>query len=136
VSTKPKSTTPAAQIAENLKHIHHQSLTADVDWQQHDREEPRGARGPPRLLSKVEVCDKVGLDYSYIWKLMHRGKFPRSRLIGDKRVMWLESEVDQWIADLPKVKLHKGDSVEELAKSPNAQRGRIPVTRSAIGESQ
>ena len=65
---------------------------------------------------KVEVCDKVGLDYSHIWKLMHRGKFPRSRLIGDKRVMWLESEVDQWIADLPKVKLRKGDHIEESAK--------------------
>jgi prophage regulatory protein len=115
VSTKSK--TPAAQIAKNLQQIHDQSLTAGVDRQQDDREQTHGPRGPPcRLLSKMEVCDKVGLDYSYIWKLMHRGKFPRSRLIGDKRVMWLESEVDQWIADLPKVKLHKGDRIEELAK--------------------
>ena len=116
MSTKTKSKTPAAQITENLEHIHDQSQTADVGRRQHDREETHDVRGPPRLLSKVEVCDKVGLDYSHIWKLMHRGKFPRSRLIGDKRVMWLESEVDQWIADLPKVKLRKGDHIEESAK--------------------
>jgi predicted DNA-binding transcriptional regulator AlpA len=60
----------------------------------------RGAR----LLSKGDVLDKVGLSYVSVWKLMREGAFPRSVVVGGK-VFWLEHEVDEFIAKLPRRRL-------------------------------
>src|SRR2546428_5872334 len=54
-----------------------------------------------RLLSKSDVLDKVGVTYPTIWKLMRQGTFPRSVVVGGK-VAWLEHEVDEFIANLPR----------------------------------
>jgi predicted DNA-binding transcriptional regulator AlpA len=67
----------------------------------------RGAR----LLSKGDVLDKVGLSYVSVWKLMREGAFPRSVVVGGK-VAWLEHEVDEFIAKLPRRRLKgHGDGV-------------------------
>ena len=63
--------------------------------------------GSARLISKCELLDKVPLSYATIWKMMRAGGFPRSRIIGD-RTVWVEREVDAWIAALPNRRL-KGD---------------------------
>jgi predicted DNA-binding transcriptional regulator AlpA len=63
----------------------------------------RGAR----LLSKGDVLDKVGLSYVSVWKLMREGAFPRSVVVGAK-VAWLEHEVDEYIAKLPRRRLKGG----------------------------
>ena len=42
---------------------------------------------------------------------MRRNEFPRSRLVGT-RPMWLRTEIEAWIANLPVVRL-KGDAVRE-----------------------
>jgi prophage regulatory protein len=69
---------------------------------------PRRRRTPnSRLISKKEMLSRVPLSYPTIWDLMRRGKFPRSRSIG-RKVAWVESEVEAWIASRSKVKL-KGD---------------------------
>jgi predicted DNA-binding transcriptional regulator AlpA len=57
-----------------------------------------------RLLSKGEMLDKVGVTYPTVWKLMRQGMFPRSVVIGGK-VAWLEHEVDEYIARLPRRRL-------------------------------
>ena len=62
-----------------------------------------------RLISKGEVLGRTGLSYPTIWQWMQDGKFPRSRDVGG-RAMWLASEIDAWILNLPMRKL-KGDSV-------------------------
>jgi predicted DNA-binding transcriptional regulator AlpA len=62
---------------------------------------------PARLLSRREVCDRVGVSYPTIWAWMRADKFPRSREIGGK-IAWVESEIDTWITNLPVVRL-KGD---------------------------
>ena len=64
-----------------------------------------------RVLSKTEVMDRVDATYSSIWDWMRAGKFPRARALGGKTV-WIKSEIDAWIAALPKRPL-KGD--EEAA---------------------
>jgi predicted DNA-binding transcriptional regulator AlpA len=71
---------------------------------------PDGAvvRPGTRLLSRAEVIDKVGICYPGIWRLMREGAFPRSVCVGE-RVFWIESEVDVWIAALPRRQL-KGDT--------------------------
>jgi predicted DNA-binding transcriptional regulator AlpA len=66
--------------------------------------------GGERLLSKRQVLDRVGASYPTVWHWMTVGRFPRSRTVGGK-VMWLESEVNRWIADLPLSRL-KGDDTE------------------------
>jgi prophage regulatory protein len=61
-----------------------------------------------RLLSKGDVMDKVGLSYPSIWKLMREGTFPRSVVVGGK-VLWVEAEIDEYIARLPRRQL-KGET--------------------------
>jgi predicted DNA-binding transcriptional regulator AlpA len=61
-----------------------------------------------RLLSKGDVLDKIGITYPTIWKLMREGAFPRSVVVGGK-IAWLEHEVDDYIARLPRRRL-KGET--------------------------
>jgi predicted DNA-binding transcriptional regulator AlpA len=61
-----------------------------------------------RLLDRRELTAKVNLTYPTIWKLMREGAFPRSVVIGGK-TLWLEHEVDEYIARLPRRRL-KGET--------------------------
>ena len=60
-----------------------------------------------RLLSRREMLDRVSLSYPTVWQRMRDGKFPRGRDNGGK-IVWVESEIADWIAKLPVKKL-KGD---------------------------
>jgi predicted DNA-binding transcriptional regulator AlpA len=64
---------------------------------------------PPgkRFLDKAEVCDRANRTYVTIWQWMQAGKFPRARDLHGRPV-WIESEIDEWMAALPVRKL-KGD---------------------------
>jgi predicted DNA-binding transcriptional regulator AlpA len=53
-----------------------------------------------RLISKSEVCDKVGKTFPTVWLWMRQGKFPQARDLHG-RPAWVESEIDDWIASLP-----------------------------------
>lgn len=66
-----------------------------------------------RLISKPEVCDRVGVTFPTIWKWMREGKFPRSRELGGKAA-WIEAEVEAWIASLPE-RQYKGDDQRRRA---------------------
>ena len=69
------------------------------------------ARPPPsgelRLLSKMEVCERVGKTFPTLWLWMQQNRFPRARDCGG-RPMWLEHEVNEWIERLP-LRKFKGD---------------------------
>lgn len=55
-----------------------------------------------RLISRKEVRIKISLSFAQIARLEAEGKFPkRVSLTGatNGRVAWLESEVDEWIAE-------------------------------------
>ena len=54
---------------------------------------------PIRFMRRKEVQDKTGLGTSTIYALMDKGKFPRAVNLTDRCVAWIESEVDQWIAE-------------------------------------
>jgi predicted DNA-binding transcriptional regulator AlpA len=66
-----------------------------------------------RLLSKPEICDKVGRTFPTIWSWMRAGKFPLPRDLGGKPA-WVEAEVDAWIASLP-VRQYKAPEAAEAA---------------------
>jgi predicted DNA-binding transcriptional regulator AlpA len=65
---------------------------------------------PVRLLTKSGVCALANATFPSIWAWMRAGTFPRARVVGG-RSMWLSSEIDTWLADLP-VRRLKGDKVE------------------------
>jgi prophage regulatory protein len=65
-------------------------------------------RLPLRLLDKRGLCSIVNASFPTIWTWMRAGRFPRSRVVGG-RSMWLSSEVEQWLADLP-LRVLKGDA--------------------------
>jgi predicted DNA-binding transcriptional regulator AlpA len=64
-------------------------------------------RPVPRLISKPEVLDRVGVTFPTLWAWMRAGTFPRSRDLGGK-ACWLESEIDAWIENRP-IRRLKGD---------------------------
>lgn len=61
-----------------------------------------------KLLSKKQVKEKVLYSYAHIDRLEHAGLFPKRLRLGQQRVGWLESEVDDWI----KTKLDKRNGSE------------------------
>jgi prophage regulatory protein len=61
-----------------------------------------------RFISRKEVLSRVPVSYPTLWAMMRRGEFPRSRAIVGRRCVWVESEVEAWIARRPRVRL-QGD---------------------------
>jgi excisionase family DNA binding protein len=61
------------------------------------------ARPPPtlRLLSRKEVCERIGVSYPTIWAWARSGRFPKARVMNGGKLGWIESEVEQWIRALP-----------------------------------
>lgn len=53
---------------------------------------------PTRLLSLAETLHRVSLSKSTVYRRMHEGTFPSCVRIGPKRVAFVESEVEAWIA--------------------------------------
>ncbi|ENW27204.1 helix-turn-helix transcriptional regulator [Acinetobacter lwoffii] len=51
-----------------------------------------------RLIRRKEVQAKTGFGASSIYAEMAKGAFPKPIQISERRVAWIESEVDAWIA--------------------------------------
>jgi ParB family chromosome partitioning protein len=50
-----------------------------------------------RVIRLPEVIARVGIKRSMIYRLIGEGQFPRSRSLGPKCAVWVESEIDDWI---------------------------------------
>lgn len=55
------------------------------------------ANSPTVLLSIKDVCARVSLARSTVYRLADEGKFPRPVEITPGRVAWVEAEVADWI---------------------------------------
>ena len=64
------------------------------------------------LLSKRQVLAIANVSYPTLWLWMRQSMFPRSRVVGG-RSMWVSTEIEAWLAALPRRRL-KGDSSEAL----------------------
>lgn len=51
-----------------------------------------------RLIRRKEVQAKTGYGASSIYAEMAKGRFPRPVVLSERRVAWIESEIDTWIA--------------------------------------
>lgn len=52
-----------------------------------------------RLIRRKEVQNKTGFGASSIYAEMAKGTFPKPVRISERRIAWVESEIDQWIAE-------------------------------------
>jgi prophage regulatory protein len=52
-----------------------------------------------RVLRLPQVCNRVGLCRSMIYRLESEGRFPRRIKLGIRAVGWIESEVESWIRE-------------------------------------
>jgi predicted DNA-binding transcriptional regulator AlpA len=86
---------------------------AALPAREHHHTRAHASRGPPYLLDKGEVLAIANVSFPTIWAWMRAGTFPRSRVCGGKS-MWISSEVEAWLANLPVRKL-KGDQPAEVA---------------------
>jgi predicted DNA-binding transcriptional regulator AlpA len=68
------------------------------------------------LLDKHDVCAIAGVTFPTIWAWMQKGDFPRGRIVGGKS-MWLSTEVEAWLTNLPvrKLKHEKTAAAKEMA---------------------
>ena len=55
-----------------------------------------------RLLRLPDVKSATGLSKSTIYARMSEGNFPKQISIGPRLVVWLESDIQRWIANLTK----------------------------------
>lgn len=80
----------------------------------------------PIYLDIATVADYVSLSEASVQKLVRESRFPKPRLISDKRVAWLTREVEEWAEQRP---------VSDLAPPPNtghSNRRRI-ISRDSAG---
>lgn len=54
-----------------------------------------------RLLKLREVMHRTSLGSSTIYRRLAEGTFPQLRQLGPACVRWMESEIDNWIVELP-----------------------------------
>jgi len=50
-----------------------------------------------KLLTKKQVREMVSYSFAHIDRLEKDGKFPRRVRLGQMRVVWVESEIEEWI---------------------------------------
>lgn len=55
-----------------------------------------------RMLHIDEVVELTGLSRSTIYKKMAKGEFPKPLKLGERAVRWRQSEVEAWLASLPR----------------------------------
>lgn len=53
-----------------------------------------------RLIRIQEVMNKVGIARSTVWDMVKKGNFPKPRKLSPKVTVWVESEIDDYIANI------------------------------------
>jgi predicted DNA-binding transcriptional regulator AlpA len=80
------------------------------------------------LIVFVELKPKKGIDYSrdHLRRKWKAGEFPAPVSISDRRIAWIESEVDDWIA----ARIAKRDAGKACDREP-AESSAKPVKNEA-----
>ena len=55
---------------------------------------------PERLIKLAEVCRRVGLGKTMVYKLIKEGRFPAPYKISPFASRWSEAEIVAWIAEV------------------------------------
>jgi len=93
-------------------------------------ESPRGLR----YLRLREVCQRVGLKPSSVYRLIGLGTFPKQVKLSERTSAWIESEVESFMASRIKERDH--DSLDAPpAKSPYMRMGEV-MKRTGLSSSK
>lgn len=57
----------------------------------------RAPRGEKRLVRMPEVCKRIGMSRSSLYKMINLKTFPPPKRLGGRSVAWLESDIETWI---------------------------------------
>ncbi|MFC0226118.1 helix-turn-helix transcriptional regulator [Serratia aquatilis] len=60
---------------------------------------PTDSTPQDRFMRLPEVLYTTGLSRSTVYEMIGRSQFPSQISLGGKNVAWLESEVNEWMAD-------------------------------------
>ena len=55
-----------------------------------------------RILNSNEVVKKIGLSEVTIWRRERDGSFPKRINLSERRVGWVESEIEDWLGSRPR----------------------------------
>lgn len=93
-----------------------------------------------KLIRRKEVQIKTGLGASSIYAMMKNGEFPQCLSLSERRVAWVESDVDKWINDtvngarkeyepvlIAATKVKKADTGEDQKSRELSTRDKIAV---------
>ena len=64
------------------------------------------------ILCLKEILALTSASRVTLWRWEHKGLFPARRQIGPRRVGWLQSEVDEWLASRPKANGDEGKAAD------------------------
>jgi prophage regulatory protein len=57
----------------------------------------RAPCGEKRLVRMPEVCKRIGVSRSSLYKMINLKSFPPPKRLGGRSVAWLESDIETWI---------------------------------------
>ena len=55
-----------------------------------------------RILNSNEVVKKIGLSKVTVWRMERAGLFPKRINLSERRVGWVESEIEDWLGSRPR----------------------------------
>jgi prophage regulatory protein len=79
-----------------------------------------GHESGEELWSLKVVMARTGLSRSTIYSYVADGNFPTQRRLGPRRIAWLASEVNAWIASRPRQKL-LAESAGQVRRNPSVR---------------
>lgn len=54
-------------------------------------------RGEKRLIRMPDVCKRIGVSRSSLYKMIHLKTFPPPKRLSGRSVAWLESDIETWV---------------------------------------
>lgn len=65
-----------------------------------------------RFISMNSVTERTGYSRVHLWRLIKTGKFPQPRKLSERKIGFLETDVDEWMQSRPVVNYAKGGAGE------------------------
>ena len=55
-----------------------------------------------RLITVADVCERLNISRAKLYRMMRNGEFPPPLKVGSQSVRWPQSELDEFLAELPR----------------------------------
>lgn len=83
-----------------------------------------------RVVRPGELADRLGVSRVTLWRWHREGRLPQKHRIGPNVVGWLESEIDEWFAQID------GDGQAASLDGSASERGEVLERRSGTPRSR